>query len=207
MMLLLHGFDLVANSGGSGLAISSCAGCSLVPVACLASRSPVRVAGRVGIVLFLQVVALLREGRSGHVYHLWQRWCGCPLIRCNRGSVRVVRGEFGFGAHVVEDARRSLGFLDGARGVWFPELWLSFTTPKNHREFKPPSDRIDGLHALGSQRCSDLAGRGSGVEIRKLLAMDPFRSLCRNVVGFAFAGIAVLPDASGLSAGTEPRRR
>ncbi|KAL9293187.1 hypothetical protein AtEden1_Chr3g0190321 [Arabidopsis thaliana] len=69
----------------------------------------------VGIMLNMQVVALLSEGRK-------------PL----------------FGLHVIEDARSqkvspftvvnysTLGYLDGARGDCFSEMWLSFMTPRKH---------------------------------------------------------------------------
>ncbi|KAL9830544.1 hypothetical protein AtNW77_Chr3g0190541 [Arabidopsis thaliana] len=75
----------------------------------------VRVTSRVGIMLNMQVVALLSEGRK-------------PL----------------FGLHVIEDARSqkvspftvvnysTLGYLDGARGDCFSEMWLSFMTPRKH---------------------------------------------------------------------------
>ncbi|KAG7627027.1 hypothetical protein ISN45_At03g031420 [Arabidopsis thaliana x Arabidopsis arenosa] len=76
----------------------------------------VRVTSRVGIMLNMQVVALLSEGRRE------------PL----------------FGLHVIEDARSqkvspftvvnysTLGYLDGARGDCFSEMWLSFMTPRKH---------------------------------------------------------------------------
>ncbi|KAG7591702.1 hypothetical protein ISN45_Aa01g007000 [Arabidopsis thaliana x Arabidopsis arenosa] len=178
--VLVHGVDPVAKSGGSGLAVSSRVGGSPVGLLALVSCG---------------FWASLRLSSIGRLLVKLRRICrSSPSRRClapclSESGLCVSRGLTEVSSCGSTNKIEVVAAAEVGGGMC---VWLLGMGPS------PVEPVVGGVEQIG-RSVAGLARRwkGTGVGIRKLLILVSGRSLCRKVLGLAFAGVAVHAAASG----------